>query len=48
MLCILFWNDYFNVGATKEDPNPYVSKLEFTYISVQDGIVYPYEDWFFI
>ena len=38
MLCTPFWNGYFNVGGTKE---------ELTYISVQGGIVYTYEDWFF-
>ena len=38
------WNGYFNVGGNKEDPIPYVTKLELTCISVQGGIVYPYED----
>ena len=47
MLHIPFWNGYFNVGGTKEDPIPYVTKLELTYISVEGGIVYPYEVWFF-
>ena len=47
MLYIPFWNGYFNVGATKEDPILYVTKLELTYISVQGGTVYPYEDRFF-
>ena len=49
MLCIPFWNGYINVGGTKEDPIPYVTKLELAYISIQGGIVYPYWliDWFF-
>ena len=28
MLCIPFWNGYFNVEGTKEDSFPYVTKLE--------------------
>ena len=40
MLWIPFWNGCFNVGGTKEDHIPYVTKLELTYISVQGGIVY--------
>ena len=47
MLHIPFWNGYLNVGGTKEDPIPCVTKLEPTYICVQGGIVYPYEDRFF-
>ena len=39
---LLEWLLY--VGGTKEDPIPYVTKLELTYISVKGGTVYPYED----
>ena len=43
MLYITFWNGYFNIRGTKEDPIPYITNLELTYISVQGGTVYPYE-----
>ena len=48
MLHISFWNGYFNVRGTKEDPIPNMIKLELTYIFTdQDGIAYPYVDWLF-
>ena len=47
MLHIPLWNGYLNTRVTKQDPIPYVTLLELTYISVQGGIIYPYIDWFF-
>ena len=47
MLHIPLWNGYFKIGCTKEDPIPYVIKMELTYIPVKCGIIDPDVNWFF-
>ena len=47
MLCIPLWNGYFEIRGTKEDPIPYVIKLELTYIPVKCGIINPDVNLFF-
>ena len=46
MLCIPLWNGYFKIGGTKDDPIPYVIKLELTYIPVKHGIIDLDVNWF--
>ena len=40
------WNGYLNAQGTKQDPILNMTLLELNYISIQGGIIYPYEDWF--
>ena len=47
MLHITLWNGYFKIRGTKEDPMPYVIKLEPTYTPVKGGIIDPNVNWFF-
>ena len=41
MLCIPLWKGYFKIRGAKEDPIPYVIKMELTYIPVKCGIINP-------
>ena len=41
MLHIPLWNDYFKIRGTKEDPIPYMTEFELTYISVKHWVIDP-------